>query len=196
MKWLVILLCGLALGHVRADEREADRQALRALAARYEEAINQGSFAGLKDAAGPEISAVFMTNVEVRGLPEMQAYYDTIKQRLGPDGTYSVKLLPDTTEFYGDMAIAHGRSDETVVTGGERLEYQSRWTAVLRKTDGRWLGLRLHVSIDPIENPFVAIRVGAAKWIYAGIGFVVGALVLLVIGKALRRKRRPVPARS
>lgn len=125
-----------------------------------------------------------MTGVEVKGIQNMQKYYDEIKSKIGNGGSYTVKLLPDDTDFHGDVAIAHGASDETVVLGsGKRITYQSRWTAVLEKTNGKWMALRLHVSIDPIENPFVAMKMGVGKWLHLGIGGLAGLAVAFVLVK-------------
>ena len=38
----------------------------------------------------------------------MQKYFDEIKQRLGKGSSYAVKLKPERTEFFGDIAFAHG----------------------------------------------------------------------------------------
>jgi ketosteroid isomerase-like protein len=194
MNLLRIAAClwiAIAIASAQTEDREADKQALRALAVRYETAINQGSFADLQDSVAPEMSAVFMTGVEVRGLPEMQAYYDKIKAQLGSGGSYTVKLDPAATDFHGDIAIAHGSSAETVVLGnGKRIAYRSQWTAVLRKIGGKWSAARLHVSINPIENPFVTLRLRATKGICLAIGVVAGLLIAWVIARFLRRRRQ------
>lgn len=187
--FFVLWVATLAVGFSQEPDRASDKQALRALAVRYEAAINDGSFADLKDSAAPEISAVFMTGAEVKGIDEMQKYYDEIKTKIGSGGSYSVKLLPDDTNFHGNIAVAHGASDESVVLGtGKHINYQSHWTVVLEKVEGKWKALRLHVSIDPINNPFVAMRVAASKWINLGIGALVGLVVAWLIMK-LKSKR-------
>jgi uncharacterized protein (TIGR02246 family) len=194
MKILQIIVCmwmAVTVAAAQTEDRESDKQALRALAARYEAAINEGSFAALEDSLAPEVSAVFMTGTEVRGPQEMQAYYDKIKAQLGSGGSYSVKLQPDDTDFHGHVAVAHGISDETVSLGnGKQLAYQSQWTAVLRKVEGKWMASRLHVSIDPIENPFVTMRLRIAKGVYLAIGIVVGLLLAWIIARVLSARRK------
>lgn len=197
MKILQFLVCAwmtVTVASAQTDDREPDKQALRALAARYEAAINEGSFAGLADSLAPEVSAVFMTGTEVRGLQEMQDYYDKIKGQLGDGGSYSVKLKPDDTDFHGDVAVAHGASDETVTLGnGKEIAYQSQWTAVLRKVDGKWMASRLHVSIDPIENPFMEMRVRIAKGVHLIIGLAVGLLLAWIICRVRPSRRKVAP---
>jgi len=178
LKILALWASASAISLALEPDRSADKQQLQALAARYEVAINQGSFSELQDSLAPELSAVFMTGIEVKGIKEMQKYYDEIKAKIGSGGSYTVKLLPDATDFYDNVAVAHGASDETVVLGnGKRITYQSHWTAVLEKANGKWMASRLHVSIDPIENPFVAMKVGVTKWMNLGIGGLAGLAI-------------------
>lgn len=157
--------------------READKADLRALGQRYEEAINMGNLTSMSDVILPDASAVFATGDEVRGLAAMQGFLDKIKGQLGAGSRYSVKLRPDETDFFGDLATAHGSSDESVTLGtGRSLDYTTRWTAVLRKIDGRWLVSRLHVSLDPIDNPIVSARLRLRTWMAGGAGLLLGAI--------------------
>lgn len=187
MKLVQFLICtwfAIIAASAQGEDREPDKQALRALAARYETAINKGSFARLQDSAAPEVSAVFMTGVELRGLAAMEAYYEKIKKQIGSGGSYTVKLQPADTDFYGDVAVAHGSSAETVVLGnGKRIVYQSQWTAVLRKVAGKWMAARLHVSIDPIENPFITMKMKMAQAICLALGALAGLLIAWIIAR-------------
>jgi len=128
-----------------------------------------------------------MTGDEVVGIDAMQAFFDDIKQRLGPGSSYSVKLVPDDTQFFGDLALAHGTADESVKLGtGTAFSYTTRWTALLRKLDGTWKAERLHVSLNPIENPIIEARTQAQIWTW-GLGGAVGGLLL---GFLLGRRKR------
>jgi len=170
---------------------EADKNALRELGARYEKAINEANLNSLADAVLPGASAVFMTGDEVHGLPAMQQFLERTKEQLGNGVKCTIKLRPDDTDFYGDTAIAHGSSDETVVLGsGRSLEYTTRWTGVLRKVDGHWMAARLHVSLDPINNPIVSFRSNARALATGGVALVAG---LLMGWLAARRRRKEIP---
>ena len=173
-----------------ADPHAADREALRAIGARYEKAINDGNLSPLADSLLPSMSTVFVTGKEVAGVEAMQKYYEDIKAQLGEGSSFKVKLIPDRTEFFGDMAIAHGRSDESVnFANGSTLAYQTVWTAVLKKTDGQWKGARLHVSMDPVENPIIELKTKWRERLIGGGGLLVG-LVLAGAMVWLRGKRR------
>ena len=187
--YLVILHSTPVIGQTKVnDEYEADRQALRALAARYQSAIGSGNLLSLQDSVAPDASAVFMTNDEVIGLEAMQRYFDNIRRQLGEGTSYSVKLNPSPTRFEGHIAIASGTSDEKVLFGnGKELDYQTKWTANLKKVDGKWLALRLHVSLDPINNPIVNLRSQAGKWLAGAGGAIGGVLACLFLSRLKRR---------
>jgi uncharacterized protein (TIGR02246 family) len=174
--------------HTHAQEPAADdKDALRALAKNYENAISQGDLMQLKDSVRDDASAVFITGERISGLAAMQTYLEKIKSTLGEGSTYSVKLIPDDTYFDGDIAIAEGISEEKVkLAGGKEFSYQTRWTATLKKTDGKWQALRLHVSLNPFDNPVIAYRARMQKWTYGGIGVIGG----LLLGFFLRKARR------
>ena len=163
------------------DEHAADRAALRELGGRYEQAINSGDLRPLASSVASSASAVFATNDEVQGLDAMQKYFDSIKERLGKNSSYTVKLNPDRTEFFGDIALAHGRSDETAKLGsGREYRFTTHWTAVLQKDAKGWKALRLHVSMDPLDNPAITARLQKRTLVVATAGVLVagGAFVL------------------
>lgn len=170
------------------DEHAADRAALRELGSHYEQAINSGNLQPLAPSIATEASAVFATNDEVRGIEAMQKYFDSIKERLGQNSSYTVKLSPDRTEFFGDIALAHGRSDETARLGnGREYRFTTHWTAVLRKENGGWKAHRLHVSMDPLDNPAITARLQLRTWIATAVG-VLAVAVAFVMGRASQRR--------
>lgn len=174
------------LAPAQQDGAEADKQALRALGASYEKAINSGDLSSLAPSLTTTASAVFLTSDEVKGLPAMQAFFDDIKKRLGPGSSYQVKLLPDDTQFFGDTALAHGSAEESVTMAGKTLSYTTRWTALLRKLEGTWKAERLHVSLNPIDNPIISARSKAQIWLVGIVASLSGALV----GFLIARRRR------
>lgn len=181
---VLLLLSQLALA--QQDGTEADKQALRTLGASYEKAINSGDLSSLAPSLTSTASAVFLTNDEVKGLPAMQAFFNDIKKRLGPGSSYSIKLVPDDTQFFGDIALAHGSTEESVTMAGKILNYTTRWTAVLRKLEGTWKAERLHVSLNPIDNPIIAARTVGQSWLVGAVASVSG----IVLGFLLARLRR------
>lgn len=177
-------------GQTAGDGHDADKDALRALGQRYENAINSGNLRNLAEVVEPNASAVFMTGDEVQGIEAMQHFFDGVKKMLGEGSSYTVKLVPDNTEFMGDTAIAKGTCEETAnFSSGRQYHYTTRWTAVLRKSGDQWKAVRLHVSLNPFDNPIVAVKMAIRTWIASGVGVIVGLAGALLIGR-LRRKSR------
>lgn len=192
MKTTFVLLC-LALSchqaSAQSDAMEAEKQALRALGASYEKAINSGDLRPLAGLLTATASAVFMTGDELKSLDAMQAYFDDIKKRLGEGSSYTVKLLPDDTQFFGDIALTHGTADETVKLGnGSSFSYTTRWTALLRKLDGIWKAERLHASLNPIDNPIVAARAKAQIWMVGIVASLLGIVLGILATRRWRQK--------
>ena len=185
---LLSLSVGLAQEPAPDDERADDRAALRALGAQYEQAINSGDLRPLAPSVTPAASAVFATNHEVHGLDAMQQYFDATKEQLGRGSTYTVKLKPDRTEFFGDLALARGTSDEVARLGsGREYRFTTHWTALLRKDAGGWKAHRLHVSMDPLDNPAIAARLQWRTGITAAIG-VLAAITAFLLGRRSGRR--------
>ena len=169
------------------DDHAADRATLREIGGRYEQANNQGNLLPLAPFVAASASAVFATNDEVQGLDAIQKYFESIKKRLGENSSYAVALDPDRTEFFGNIALAHGRSNETAKLGnGREYRFTTHWTAVLRKDADGWKALRLHVSMDPFENPAIAARLQVRTILVAAIGVAV-AVAAFLLGRMKRR---------
>lgn len=176
----------------RTDEaaEEADHEALRALKAVFEEAINENHI----DLLGPYLdegfSGVMVTDRLVTGLDEMEAYWSEMRGLIGEGGSYHMEIEPDRSLLFGDWALAKGTTQDTVVTGdGDTFDFTSHWTAVCRKQGGAWKILRVQGSMDPIDNAFVrTFRDRAVK--FAGFGGLAAGLVVgLLVGVLLGRRR-------
>jgi ketosteroid isomerase-like protein len=175
------------------EENEADHQALRELKAIYEKAASENKLDPLKEHLHEPFSVVTFTNREFTDFESFKARWQKTRDEIVGSGSYTVTLKPEKSEIYGDMAIAHGDSDNVLVTGsGKTYTFNSHWTAVLRKVDGQWKIVRAHSSVDPFGNPMLmdgfkqtVIQVGIAA---AVGGLIVGALVMYLM------RRRAMPA--
>jgi len=184
---ITLLSFNAAFAQEAGDDRAADRKLLRELGGRYEQAINDGDLRSLAPFVATSASAVFATNHELQGLEAMQKYFESVRERLGANSSYNVKLEPDRTEFFGDMAVAHGHSEEKARLGsGREYNFTTHWTAVLRKEADGWKALRLHVSMDPFDNAVVAARLKTRTWSVAACG-IAAAAAALAIGRASKR---------
>jgi hypothetical protein len=173
----------------------ADDQALRGLAALYEQAFRQGQPAMLSPHLSPEFHGVTVTGRTVRSLGELTAYWREIRGRIGDGATYSTTLAPEPSVVLGDIALARGTSYNVIVTGdGQEFRVAASWTATLRREDGVWKIQQVQATMDPIGNAFVREFSRQAMYIVAGIAGAIGVVIGAVLwGLSSRSRRRPKP---
>lgn len=173
-----------------ADE-EQDRAALDRIRVAYEEAINNGDMSKFQPYLAKDFSGVMVTGESVQSYSDLVGYWKKIQSLLGPGGSIRTKVIVDRTDLFGDIALSRGATDETIhagITGRDYLVHQS-WTAVLRRESGEWKVVRIHGSMDPITNVFVAVDVKIAKIAFGTGGLIVGFLLGLVMMMIVHRKR-------
>lgn len=186
-----LFLAPSALG---ANE-QADREALAKLRAIYEEAVKSDDLSKLFPHLAGNFTAVAPTGVAVKGPQELQSYFKSIWDLIGRGGAYQVKVNATNTEFFGDIALSYGTTDEFVKTAeGKEYKFPMLWTAVSRREEGGWKAIRLHGSMDPLSNVFVKTQLQATKWIYGGGGVVVGLVVGFLLAMLRRSFMNPAPS--
>jgi ketosteroid isomerase-like protein len=172
---------------------EAAHAALRQIKAVYEKAVSTGDLTPLKGLFLPETTAVMLLGQEIKSYDELEQHWKYVRGLIGPGGSYSTTLQPETSLIYGDFAVSRGTSDEVVKTGaGKEFRYTSRWTAVSRRVGDQWKVIRLHGSMDPVTNVFTMSFLRAAKLTYGIGGLMVGALLGAVL--VLLVRKRPASA--
>ena len=191
LAWVMAAGC-LCLAQERAvgQQDEAEHDALRKIKGAYEEAIRSNDLNKMAPYVATNTSGVMLTGEEVTGLGGLQAYWDKIKRMMGDGGRYEVTLKPNRSELFGDIALAHGSTEDVVrANTGKTYQFGSLWTAVCRKENGQWKVLRLQGTMDPIGNPFVNARVQFNRMTFGAGGVVAGLAVGVMLGMALRRKK-------
>lgn len=188
----LLLLPTTAVTAAGETDREADHDALRNLVKQYKAAIEKADPAALKPYLADDFSAVMVTGEAVDSFDSLSAYWSNVQRMIGEGGTYRVKVhVPELATLTGDWAISHGTTEDTVVTSdGKEFKFDGMWTAVCRRDADGWKMVRLHGSMDALNNTFVkaAAQAGSAK--AAGLGGVVGFLVGAVLIWLLGRRRR------
>ena len=190
MESCLILTSPLA-GFCQNAAEEAEHEALRGMKAAFEEAVNNNQMAAFAPYLDEDFSVVTFTDREFTDFEAFKARWQQTRDEMLQGGAYSVELLPERSQIIGDIAITRGDSKNTMTTGsGEEFTFTAHWTAVCRKTDGKWKILRGHNSLDPFGNPM--LRSGVKKLaIKMGAGAAAGGLLLgLVIGIAIGRRKR------
>ncbi|MEQ8788784.1 MAG: nuclear transport factor 2 family protein [Pirellulaceae bacterium] len=170
---------------------EADHDALRALRAVAEQAINENNLDLLRPHMAEKFSVVTYTDREFTDFDEFKRRWEQTREDLLSGGSYTTKLNPELSEIHGDFAIARGRSENVLVTGdGTTYEFPSRWTAVMHKVNGQWKVVRAHSSLSPFDNPMLHATVSRWLLIVGAIAAVVGLLVGGIFGLLIGRRRK------
>src|SRR5688500_5862629 len=172
-----------------ADD-EADHAALREYKTLFEKAASENKLDLMKPILHEPFSVVTYTNREFTDFEAFKDRWQQTRDETVGSGSYKVTLLPERSEIYGDMAIAHGDSENVLVTAaGTEHKFSSHWTAVLRKVDGEWKIVRAHSSIDPFGNPMLVAGV-KQKLIQVGLAAGAGGLVLGAVAAYFLARRR------
>jgi ketosteroid isomerase-like protein len=183
---LVLLLC-LALP--AAAETEEDKEALRAIARTFEQAVQQRDLARFQAALDPTFTGVIVTG-EFVDRNSIKNFWEWAWGLIGPKGTWVVEVAPEPTAFFGDIALARGTATDRIKTeGGREWQFRWNWTAVLRKTGDGWKVLTGQGTMDPLGNVFVRAEVQWTRILFGGGGLLLG-LVVGAGGMWLARRRR------
>lgn len=189
-----MLLIALLAPAVAWPDEEADHEALRELRAVYERAIRESRLDLLQAHLDEGFSGVMVTHHAIADFAGLEGYWAEIQELMGPGGRYSVTLQPERSVILGDVALAKGSGEDVVITGeGREYRFDSLWTAVCRREGDGWRILRVHGSMDPLENPFVVAgmkRAGLVAGMVAGAAMFVAGLVLGALGGWIGARRR------
>ena len=176
---LTVFSGGLTMA--RADE-ETDRTALRQIRTNYVEAVNTGDLSKIKNDLSAAVTGVMVTGEPVAGFGGLENYWKQIQNLIGPGGTYHVAVNVDQTDLFGDVAVSHGTTAETVrLASGKELDFTAQWTAVCHKEEGIWKVVRIQATLNPVDNVFVALQLKKARLICGGLGLVAGLLLALAV---------------
>jgi ketosteroid isomerase-like protein len=192
--WILIALAALPLA-AQDTGREQDHDALRRLRAVYEDAVNNNDLSKVKPLLAEGFTGVMISGEELKSYEDLVAFWSKIRGMLGAGGKYRVKVVTDQTDFFGDLGISRGYTEEQFVTaGGKEYNVQARWTAVTRKQNGEWKLFRVQGSIDPIDNPAVEMVVSRTKLMFAAAGMAAGLLLAVLASVLLRRRHVTLPS--
>lgn len=168
----------------------ADRKQLLAMLSGVVDGLNQRDIAAIKKYLHPEAVVTFQDAKVAKGIDALEGYYN--EKFGGPSAvldSFSTKAAVDAPAiFVGDMAVAHGHTnDRFVFAGGKEFNLASKWTATLRKDDGRWSVLALHFSANLFDNPLLNMATGKIM-IVGAIALVLGLLLGALGMKLVSRK--------
>jgi uncharacterized protein (TIGR02246 family) len=176
-----------------APAPEAVHDELRKLRDDVLAAIDRNDFDAIMPHLHPNVVFTPMNGEVCRGPQEIRAYFD--KMLKGPDAIVkSIHLEVEVdrlTDLYGDTGLAFGSSnDHYTLTNGMDFPVRTRWTCALVRENGKWLITAFQGSANIFDNPVLERAKQAAKLQWGGIALGAGALLGLLLGVAIGRRRR------
>ena len=186
---LLLILPSLALAN-----EEADHNALRKIRSVYEDALNSNDLARVKPLLADGFTGVMISGEEIKSFEDLQAFWKRVWDLIGPGGSYHVKVVTDQTDFFGDVGVSRGYSEEVFRTAaGKDFVIRPLWTAITHRQNGEWKIFRVHSALNPMDNVIITEIVKRTKLGFGASGLVAG-LVLGIVGLTLwRKKRSPRP---
>lgn len=181
----ILLLCSSAI----AQQDHADERAiLLQLKDQYEKAVSEGNADLVASHIAESFTGVMTTNESVTGLAGLKDYWKRIQELIGSGGTVSTKIAYEPTLFAGDLALSHGTSTNQVKTSaGKTYQYNTHWTAISRKSGQEWKLLRIHDSMDPINNEFVEAFSSYRALKYSAISGVLALVLGVFVGRITKQ---------
>jgi len=178
----------LATPAAAADGSEEDKQALRAMARLFEQAVGQRDLKRFQTVLAPEFTGTLVTD-EVVSRESIAGFWNWVWGLIGSKGRWEVKIEPDDTLFFGDLAVARGLANDHIVTeSGRDYRFKWHWTLVVQKREGQWKAIAGHGSMDPLDNPFIKLEQTWLKLLF-GVGGLLLGLIVGVGGTLLLRRR-------
>jgi uncharacterized protein (TIGR02246 family) len=190
---LALLLVACAASAQEYTPTEQDHDALRALQATMEEALNQRDLDALLANVDDAVVFTAMNAEAGYGKQHIRDYFDRMLN--GPDKIVEnirVDFVPDQlATFYGpDVAVSAGNAaSHYELTNGLKFDIDARWTGTLVRKEGRWLVGAFHYSANVFRNPIMDQQ---RKFLLMAGGLV--AILLGIVGFILGRRRAHKPA--
>jgi hypothetical protein len=167
---------------------EAEWVKIRNIKAIYEDAVNTYPLEKLKTYVAKNLHGVMVNGREARSYDDLVKIVADLRALIGDGGSYHVKVNYEPGTMFGDLAVANGTAEESIVTGsGRRFETTSTWLVNLIKEDGDWKLYRVQATMDPVNNVFVRDTVKYASILFGGGGVLVGAILGAVTIRLFRR---------
>ncbi|MBZ5636162.1 MAG: hypothetical protein LAO55_23790 [Acidobacteriia bacterium] len=183
--WALFLL-GSVLSGQNATQRSPDEEAewvkIREVKAIYEDAVSSNQIEKLRPYIASNFHGVLVTGAEARSFDDLLKRNQEIRDLIGAGGSYKVAINYDPGTMFGNIAVANGTAEESIVTGGgKKFNFVSRWLVNMVKEDGSWKLYRFQATLDPVDNVFVQDTVKYNRMVFGGGALVIGALLGFVI---------------
>jgi hypothetical protein len=167
---------------------EAEWVKIRNIKAIYEDAVNSNQLEKLQPYIAKNFHGVMVNGREARSYDDLVKIVADLRALIGAGGSYHVKISYEPGTMFGNVAVANGAAEESIVTGsGKRFDPTSTWLVNLIKEDGDWKLYRVQATMDPVNNVFVRDTVKYTGIFFGGGGVLVGALIGSLAIRVFRR---------
>jgi uncharacterized protein (TIGR02246 family) len=165
---------------------------LRTLRREMVEAVNKNDLDALLSHLDKNVVVTWMDGRVSRGPQGVREYIEkmTKGESRKVDSHSTEAEVDELTHLFGNTGVATGHSrDRFVLTDGRDFTVDTRWTATVVKSEGKWKVAGFHSSTDVFDNPILHIAVRRTAVWTAIIGGLAGVALGFVAAGLLRRHK-------
>src|SRR5262245_31094336 len=119
-----------------AANEEAEWVNIRSIKTIYEDAVNTNQIEKLRPYVTKNFHGVMVNGQEARSYGALAKIMADARVLIGAGGSYRVKVNYEPGTMFGNLAVANGTAEESIVTGsGKRFDTTSTWLVNLIKED-------------------------------------------------------------
>ena len=161
-----------------AISNEADREKLRQIQTLFEGAVENNSIEDIRPFTHADFSFVSFTDKVFTDFDSFKRQWDITRKKMVGNGRFSTRLNPEPTLFTDDIAIAHGKANNTMIDNkGHQFDFTNHWTVIFKRHNTEWKVLRAHNSLDPFTNPMLVHGVKRKMMTFGLLSFVAGMIL-------------------
>ncbi len=162
------------------------------------DAYNRGDVDGMARYLHPDVVIVFPDGSVLKGPDALRDYYNRMLKAPGHlVVSYTADPVIESRTVHDDVGLSYGyMNDQYVLNDGKSFGLNSRFTVTVFKTadgppeTGGWMIRSFHSSTDAFDNPILTMVTRSVFLIAGGGGLAVGALLGLLLGAFIFRRRR------
>ncbi|HKQ79826.1 MAG TPA: SgcJ/EcaC family oxidoreductase [Blastocatellia bacterium] len=192
------LVIALAAEPVARSADNNSTEGLDRLRDALKNAYNQGDPEAMARYLHPDVVIIFPDGSVLKGRDALRDYYNRMLK--GPNplvASYTAEPVIESRTVHDDVGLSYGyMNDRYVLTDGKSFGLNSRFTVTVFKTPdgppetGGWMIRSFHSSTDAFDNPILTMVAQRVLLIAGGVGLLVGALLGLLLGYFIFRRRK------
>lgn len=194
---LILVIWNIPKNALAADVSPEDIQSIVRTRDIALESLNARDFSKVEPYLHPDFTITTVDNQVFHKVPEFEKYWNQQFSNIIKD--IQMKFTGDTLRTFltPEIDVATGEATTTFsFQDGNSADMDIRWTAVLQKSQDKWLIQSLHFSSNLLDNPVLNTAKQAAKnlgkivGLISGLGgFSLGILVMLLLRNRRTKSR-------